>query len=164
MLETFTLPKFKDEVLELRSSDEALTVRIAALLVALPAALLTATVKFALLSADVSAGVVYEDEFAPLIAKPFLLHWYVMGDVPVAVTANEAVFPANTVWLAGWVVIVGATVALVTVRIAALLVAFPALLLTATANCALLSAIVSAGVVYVDEVAPLIAAPFLLHW
>jgi hypothetical protein len=134
LLETFTLPKFKEEVFELRSSDEALTVRIAALLVALPAALFTATVNFALLSADVSAGVVYVDEFAPLIAAPFLLHWYDMGAVPVAVTANEAVFPAITVWLAGWVVIAGATEALVTLRIAALLVAFPALLLTPTAN------------------------------
>ena len=53
--------------------------------------------------------------------------------------------------------------ALVTVSTAALLVALPALLLTATVNFALLSVVVSAGVVYVEEVAPLIAAPFLLH-
>jgi hypothetical protein len=53
-----TLPKLKEEELELRSSDEALTVSIAALLAALPAVLLTATVNFALLSAAVSAGVV----------------------------------------------------------------------------------------------------------
>jgi hypothetical protein len=93
-----------------------------------------------------------------------MLHWYVIGAVPVAATMNEAVFPATTVWLAGCVVIDGATVALVTVRTATLLVALPALLLTATVNCALLFAVVSAGVVYVEEVAPPIAAPFMLHW
>ncbi len=53
-----TLPKLNDDALELRSSEEALTVSIAALLVALPAVLLTATVNFALLSVVVSAGVV----------------------------------------------------------------------------------------------------------
>ena len=53
-----TLPKFKEAALELRRSDEALTVSVAALLVALPAVLLTATVNFALLSVAVSAGVV----------------------------------------------------------------------------------------------------------
>ena len=52
-----------------------------------------------------------------------------------------------TDWLAGCAVIAGATVALVTVSVAALLVALPALLLTATVNFALLSAVVSAGVV-----------------
>src|SRR5450631_3885683 len=47
LLDTFTLPKLKDDELELRRSDEALTVSVAALLVALPALLLTATVNFA---------------------------------------------------------------------------------------------------------------------
>jgi hypothetical protein len=70
-----------------------------------------------------------------------------MGEVPVAVTENDAVFPAMTDWLAGCAVIAGATVALVTVSTAALLVALPALLLTATVNFALLSVVVSAGVV-----------------
>jgi len=65
----------------------------------------------------------------------------------VAATAKDAVFPAITVWLAGCVVIEGATKGLVTVSIAALLVALPALLLTATVNFELLSAVVSAGVV-----------------
>jgi hypothetical protein len=51
----------------------------------------------------------------------------------------------------------------VTVSIAELLVALPALLLTATVNCALLAEVVSAGVVYVADVAPLIAVPFMLH-
>jgi hypothetical protein len=70
-----------------------------------------------------------------------------MGDVPVAATANDAVFPAITVWLAGCVVMDGATTGLVTVSMAALLAALPALLLTAAVNFELLSAVVSAGVV-----------------
>ena len=74
LLGMVTLPKLKEDALEFRRSDEALTVSIAALLVALPALLLTATVNFALLSVDVSAGVVYVAEVAPLIAAPFLLH------------------------------------------------------------------------------------------
>jgi hypothetical protein len=74
LLDTFTFPKLKEDALELRRSDEALTVSIAALLVALPALLLTATVNFALLSVVVSAGVVYVDDAAPLITAPFLLH------------------------------------------------------------------------------------------
>ena len=67
--------------------------------------------------------------------------------MPLAATVNDAVFPAITVWLAGCVVIAGATVELVTVSIAALLVALPAVLLTSAVNAALLSAVVSAGVV-----------------
>ena len=54
-------------------------------------------------------------------------------------------------------------VAAFTVRVAALLDADPALLATDTANFAELSEVDVAGVVYVDEVAPLIAAPFLVH-
>lgn len=163
LLGMVTLPKLREEALELRSSDEALTVRIAALLVALPAPLLTATVNLALLSVAVSAGVVYVAAVAPPITVPFLLHTYVSGAVPVAATVNEAVFPAITVWLAGCLVICGATVALVTVSTAALLVALPAVLITSAVNCALLSAIVSAGVVYVEEVAPPIVVPFFFH-
>ena len=60
---------------------------------------------------------------------------------------NVAVLPETTVWLAGCVVIDGATVAAVTVNTAALLVALPAVLLTATVNFALLLEVVSAGVV-----------------
>jgi hypothetical protein len=52
-----------------------------------------------------------------------------------------------TVWLAGWVVIDGATAAALTVSVAALLVALPALLLTTTANWEPLSEVVVAGVV-----------------
>ena len=59
--------------------------------------------------------------------------------------------------------IAGATLGLVTVSTAGLLVALPALLLTTAVNCALLAPVVSAGVVYVEEFAPLIAVPFILH-
>jgi hypothetical protein len=63
------------------------------------------------------------------------------------------------------VVIDGATTAAPeTLRVAALLVALPALLLTTTENCARLSAVVVGGVVYVEEVAPLTAVPFFCHW
>jgi hypothetical protein len=85
------------------------------------------------------------------------------GAVPVAVTVNDAGFPAITISLAGWDVIAGATAALVTVSTAALLIAWPALLLTSAVNWALLSTVDSAGVLYVEEVAPLTAAPFFIH-
>ena len=67
--------------------------------------------------------------------------------MPVAATLNVTVCPAVTVLLDGCVVIEGATAAALTVRVAAVLVALPALLLTVTVNCALLSEIVVAGVV-----------------
>jgi len=65
----------------------------------------------------------------------------------VAVTEKEAVCPTVTVWLAGCAVIEGATAAALTVRVAWLLVALPAVLLTATVNCEPLSEIAVAGVV-----------------
>ena len=65
----------------------------------------------------------------------------------MAATLKEAVCPAVTVWLAGWVVIEGATGAAFTVRLAALLVTLPAVLLTTTVNSAPLSELVVAGVV-----------------
>jgi hypothetical protein len=52
-----------------------------------------------------------------------------------------------TVWLAGWVVIEGATAAAVTVRVAVLLVTLPVELLTTTLNWLPLSEIAVAGVV-----------------
>jgi hypothetical protein len=61
-------------------------------------------------------------------------------------------------------VIDGATVEAVTVRVAALLVAFPAELLITTVNCDPLSDVAATGVVYVAEVAPLMSVPFFLHW
>ena len=65
----------------------------------------------------------------------------------MAVTEKEAVCPEVTVWLAGCAVIEGATAAALTVKVAALLVALPAVLLTATVNCAPLSEIAVTGVV-----------------
>jgi hypothetical protein len=56
------------------------------------------------------------------------------------------------------------SVAAFTVRVAALLVMLPTLLVTVTVNCAPLSEVAVAGVVYVAEVAPLIAVPPFFHW
>ena len=67
--------------------------------------------------------------------------------MPAATTVNVAVCPTVTVWLAGCVVIEGATAAALTVSVAALLVTLPAVLLTTTVNCEPLSAEVVAGVV-----------------
>jgi hypothetical protein len=67
--------------------------------------------------------------------------------VPLAVAVNVAVCPAVTVWLAGWVVIDGATTAAFTVNVALLLVALPFALLTTTSKVEPLSAVVVAGVV-----------------
>jgi hypothetical protein len=83
--------------------------------------------------------------------------------VPLAVTLKEAVWPAVTVWLAGCAVIEGATGAALTVRVTALLVTVPAVLLITTVNCVPLSELVVAGVVQLDEVAPLIATLFFCH-
>jgi hypothetical protein len=58
-----------------------------------------------------------------------------------------AVCPAVTVWLAGAVVIVGATGVGFTVRVAAALVTVPAALLTVTVNVDPLSVVAVAGVV-----------------
>jgi hypothetical protein len=71
----------------------------------------------------------------------------VRGAVPVAATLKEAVWPTVTVWLAGCVVIEGATGAALTVRVAALLVVLPVVLVITTVNCAPLSEVVVAGVV-----------------
>jgi hypothetical protein len=50
-----------------------------------------------------------------------------------------------------------------TVSVAGLLVTLPTEFVTATVNCEPLSALVVAGVVYVEEVAPEIAAPLFFH-
>ena len=85
--------------------------------------------------------------------------------MPVAATEKVAVCPAVTVWLTGCVVMDGATpVAAATLRVPALLVALPALLATTTVNSARLSEAVVGGVVYAEEVAPLMAVPFFCHW
>jgi hypothetical protein len=60
---------------------------------------------------------------------------------------NVAVCPAVTVWLAGCVVIVGATGAAFTVSVAAALVKVPAVFVTTAANVEPLSAVVVTSVV-----------------
>jgi hypothetical protein len=60
---------------------------------------------------------------------------------------NVAVCPATTVWLVGWVVIVGATTDTFTVSVAAALVTVPAVLLTTTRNVDPLSDVAVTGVV-----------------
>jgi hypothetical protein len=77
---------------------------------------------------------------------------------------KDAVCPAVTSALTGCVVIDGATPAALSVSVAALLVALPALLVTTTINRDPLSELVPAGVVYVEEVAPPMAVPFFCHW
>ena len=84
--------------------------------------------------------------------------------MPVAVTLNDADCPVVTVLLAGCVVIDGPTEAAVTVRIAGLLVRLPVLSVTTTVNCAPLSALVVAGVVYDAPDAAPIGDPFFFHW
>jgi hypothetical protein len=81
------------------------------------------------------------------MAIEFFFHWYVIGVVPDATTLNVAVCPATTALLTGCVVIAGATVTLVTVRVAGLLVTLPAVLDNTTVNWEALSEIVVAGVV-----------------
>lgn len=67
--------------------------------------------------------------------------------MPVALTLKLAVCPAVTVWLAGCDVIDGATAAAFTVKVAVLLVALPAELVTTTEKLDPLSPVVVAGVV-----------------
>jgi hypothetical protein len=44
-------------------------------------------------------------EVAPGMAVPFWNHWYVNGPLPEAVTLNVAVWPATTVTLTGWLIV-----------------------------------------------------------
>jgi hypothetical protein len=81
--------------------------------------------------------------------------------VPAAVTEKVAVCPAITVAAAGCVVMDGGPL---TVRIAAVLVTLPVVLVTVTVKDEPLSDATAAGVVYEAEVAPLIAVPFFFHW
>ena len=74
-----------------------------------PARLDTVTVNTAPLSFNAVAGVVYVELVAPLMATPFLYHWYVSGPVPLAETLNVAVCPTVTVWLTGWLTANGVT-------------------------------------------------------
>ena len=51
------------------------TLRVAVLLVTLPALLATTTVNSGRLAETVVGGVVYDEEFAPLMAAPSFRHW-----------------------------------------------------------------------------------------
>src|SRR5260370_20689150 len=95
---------------------------------------------------------------------PFFCHWYVSGAVPAAVTVNVAVCPAVTVWFAGWVVIVGATGAALTVSVADALVTVPAVFVTTTLNFEPLAEIGVASVAEVQAFALPIFTPFFCHW
>ena len=67
-----------------------------------------------------------------MFTPPFC-HWYVGVGLPLAVTENDTAAPGATVWLAGCVEIVGALVAVLTVRLAVAEVTLPALLVATTA-------------------------------
>ena len=107
------------------------TVRVAALVVAVP----TLLVKTAWYSSPFWAAVVVLRVRVVLVAPEMLLkveppsvltcHCTVGVGLPLAAAVKVAVWPAVTVWLAGWVVTVGAKS---TVRVAALVVAVPTLL------------------------------------
>ena len=75
---------------------------------------------------------VYVEDVAPEIATPSFFHRYVNGAVPLADTEKLAAPPVCTETALGCVVIVGATTAAVTVKVAALLIAEPALLVMTT--------------------------------
>ena len=101
---------------------------------------------------------------APEMFALFRCHWYVSGAVPAAATVKVAVAPAVTIAFAGCVVMDGAAAAELTVSVAAVLVALPALFVTTHRNEAPLSAEVVAGVVYEALVAPEMFALFRCHW
>src|SRR5260221_11957068 len=142
-----TLPKLRLVGLMPSVRTAGFTVRVPAALVTVPAVLLTTTSKLAPLSEVVVAG---EEQLAAVargLLSPLFCHWKFNGAVPVATTVKLAVCPAVTAWLAGCMVIVGATAAAFTVSAAAPLVTVPAVLLTTTRKVAPLSDVVVAGVV-----------------
>ena len=110
------------------------TVRVAALVVAVP----TLLVNTAWYSSPFWAVVVLLRVRVVLVAPGMSLkveppsvltcHCTVGVGLPLAAAVKVAVWPAVTVWLAGWAVIEGANWAVVTVRVAALVVAVPTLL------------------------------------
>ena len=100
---------------------------------------------------------------APLQPAPLTLQVTAVFELPVTVAINCWLAAVATVALLGDTVIVIA-VAVATLRVAALLVTLPALLVTTAVNSARLSEDVVGGVVYAEEVAPLITVPFFRHW
>jgi hypothetical protein len=100
---------------------------------------------------------------APLQPAPLTLHVTAVFELPVTVVVNCWLAAAATVALFGDTATVIAVPA-ATLRVPALLIAFPTLLVTTAVNSARSSEIVVGGVVYAEEIAPLIAAPFFCHW
>ena len=99
---------------------------------------------------------------APLQPAPLKPQVTAAFELPVTVAVNCWVAPAVTVVLLGDTAI-ATPVPAATLRVPALLVALPALLVTTTVNSERLSKAVVGGVVYAEEVAPLMAVPFFCH-
>ena len=114
-------------------------VSVAAALVTVPATLETTTSKEAPLSVPAVGVRTYVGLVAPPMGAPLRRHWYDNGVVPAATMEKLAAAGAVTVTLAGGVVMLGATGAPFTVRMAAALVTLPATLETTTSNEAPLS-------------------------
>ena len=74
LLPRLTFEKFRLVWLALRRDVAGFTVNVAALLDALETLFVTVTVNCALLSETTVAGVVYEEEVAPLMTAPFFFH------------------------------------------------------------------------------------------
>src|SRR5882672_2575340 len=114
--------------------DSALTSSTALLLVTDSLLDTTTTEKVPALG-SATAGKVSTAVVAPVMFAPSRRHWKENGPVPSTPTASVAVLPTLAVRLAGCVTIDGAIAAGVpadTVKLAELLAALPALLLTAT--------------------------------
>jgi hypothetical protein len=138
----------------------AFTVSVAALLVAVPAVFVNTAWYLLPLCAAVTAVNVSVPEVAPETLLKVVLplgltcHCTVGGGVPLAAAMKLAVLPDATVWFAGFVVTVGAVVVVLTVSVAALLVAVPAVFVNTAWYLLPLCAVVTAVNVSVPEVAP----------
>src|SRR5215469_10124273 len=137
----------------------AATVRVAAVVVALPALLVKMASYSLLLMAVVTLDSVSVVLVAPLMVfqlePPLVLtsHCTVGVGLPLAAAVNDTLAPAVTVWLVGWVVMTGAVV--VTVRVAAVVVTLPALLVKMASYSLPLMVVVTLDSVSVVLVAPL---------
>ena len=100
---------------------------------------------------------------APLQPEPLTAQVTAVFELPVTVATNSCITPGATVALPGDTEIATEAAGASTLRVAVSLVTLPALLETATLNSARLSEDVTGVVVYVEEVAPLIALPFFIH-
>jgi len=99
----------------------------------------------------------------PLQPCPLKLQVTALFALPVTVAVNCWLDPTVTVELLGDTEIATPAPA-ETIRVAGLLVAFPALFVMTTVNSAWLSEATVGGVVYAEEVAPPIAVAFFCHW